>query len=288
MSYETIATIIGPLVAVFTVYLEYKKDMNIKLQDRKQLWLKEHYIYIQGVIKGAISNMLVKNTMIYNGAVQISIDSASKQGMYQMTIINHLSSLANGNIKEHLKSYEFYNDFMDLYKKVETYKTELRNLYFEFLKISQTTVGDYFNGSVRSRADSSSSVEIYDLEQMFYALVYSVFTKSDYRIGGDPNKNFTLEYNNGGSYYSIFISKSRTNADTFLNFVIPYIRLHFNDKLMSLGAESTKIGNDLDNLIPKLSKIVGDYNAGFPIKGECEDCKSIKSVKKLDGLMPPN
>jgi hypothetical protein len=45
MNYEIIAIIIGPLVAIFTVYLEYKKDINIKIQDRKQLWLETLYLY---------------------------------------------------------------------------------------------------------------------------------------------------------------------------------------------------------------------------------------------------
>jgi ribonuclease HII len=292
INYEIIAIIIGPLVAVFTVYLEYKKDINIKLQDRKQLWLKKHFIYIQEVIEGAINNMLIKNNMIYNGAVKISIDSASKQGMYKMTILDNLYSLANGNINEHLKSYEFYESFIDLYKKVEAYKTKLQSLYSEFLVISQTTVDKYFKGGVRSRANSSSSTDIYNADQMFYALVNSVFTKSNYSITTDttdPNKIFfTVNYNNGGSYYAIFISKSKINAETFVKSVMPDIIYYFHDKLMSLGFDSTAIGNDLDTLIPKLSKITGDYNNGFPIKGECENCKPIKDVKKLDELMPPD
>ena len=41
-------------------------------------------------------------------------------------------------------------------------------------------------------------------------------------------------------------------------------------------------------MTPKLSKITGDYNSGIPIKSECKNCKSIKDITKLDGLMPPN
>ena len=44
MNYGIIAIIIGPLVAVFTVYLEYRKD-------KKDLWLKQHYASIISIIK---------------------------------------------------------------------------------------------------------------------------------------------------------------------------------------------------------------------------------------------
>jgi len=123
---------------------------------------------------------------------------------------------------------------------------------------------------------------------MFKALVYSVFTKRDCRILTDSNKNFVVKFNNGGSYYPIFISKSKITAEKFDKSVMSDIISYFRVKLMCLGSDSTTINNDLATLIPKLSKIVGDYDAGFPVKGECEDCKSIKSVKKLDELMPPD
>ena len=208
MSYEIIAIIIGPLVAVFTVYLEYKKDLKIKLEDRKQFWLKKHYIYIQENINRVTNSMLIKNTMIYNGAVLISIDSASKQGMYQMTIINQLVPLAKGNINEHLKSYEFYKNLMNLYNEVEKYKTNLENIYSEFLRFTQIILDKYFNGSVKPRAYASSPAEIYDVAPMFYTLVYSVFTKNDYNVVKNPDQTFRVEYSNGGSNPTIFLSHS--------------------------------------------------------------------------------
>ena len=55
MNYEISAIIIGPLVAIFTVYLEYKKDLKIKLEDRKQFWLKKHYNYIQTCIINTVN-----------------------------------------------------------------------------------------------------------------------------------------------------------------------------------------------------------------------------------------
>ena len=261
---------------------------NEKLQDRKQFWLKKHYIYIQENIKSVTNNIQINNTMIYNGAVQISIDSASEQGMYQMTIINKLEPLAKGNINEHLKSYEFYDNLMGLYNEVEEYKTNLQNLYAEFRRFAQVTVNKYFNGSVQPRPYNPSTIEIYDVVLTFYTLVYSVFTKNNYKIVKNPDQTFRVEYGNGGSNPTIFLSKSNKNADIFAKSVMPLIISCFNDKLMSLGKQSTEIEQALKNIIPKLLKITGDYNSGIPIKGECKNCKSIKDITKLDGLMPPN
>jgi len=288
----SIGAVISGGIAIYISQMSLKAERNQrdneKLQDRKQLWLRKHYIDIQKAIQVATKNIPIYNNMIYNGAVKITMGSAPGQGGHDMTILNNLYPLTNGNINEHLKSYEFYESFIDSYKKVNAYRTKLQNLYSEFLKISQTIVDKYFDGSVSPRADPLPFVEGYDVDQMFYALVYSVFTKSDYKILTDSNKNFVVVYNKGGSYYAIFISKSEINAETFEKYVMPNITSYFHDKLMSLGSDSTTISTDLATLIPKLSKIVGDYNAGFPVKGECEDCKSIKSVKKLDELMPPD
>ena len=267
---------------------ERKERDNEKLQDRKQFWLKKHYIYIQENIKSVTNNIQINNTMIYNRAVETNIDSASKQGMYKMTIINKLEPLAKGNINEHLKPYEFYENLMNLYNEVEKYKTNLEDIYSEFLRFTQITLDKYFNGSVKPRAYTSSPVEIYDVAPMFYSLVYSVFTKNDYKIVKNPDQTIGVEYSNGGSNPTIFISKSNKNADIFAKSVMPLIISYFNDKLMSLEKQSTEIEPALKNIIPKLLKIIGDYNSGIPIKGECKNCKSIKDITKLDELMPPN
>ena len=132
------------------------------------------------------------------------------------------------------------------------------------------------------------TIEIYDAEPMFKTLVYSVFTKNDYKIVKNSDQTFRVEYSNGGGNTPIFFSKSNKKTDIFAKSVMPDIISHFYGKLMCLGEKSTEIGNALENLIPKLLKITGDYNSGIPIKGKCENCKSIKEIKKLDRLMPPN
>ena len=287
-----IGAVTSGLIAIYISQKSIKQERNErdneKLQDRKQFWLKKHYIYIQENIKSVTNNIQINNTMIYNGAVQISIDSASEQGMYQMTIINKLGPLAQGNINEHLKSYEFYKNLMNLYNEVEEYKTNLQNLYAEFRRFAQVTVNKYFNGSVQPRPYNPSTIEIYDVVLTFYTLVYSVFTTNDYKIVKNPDQTFRVEYGNGGSNPTIFLSKSNKNADIFAKSVMPLIISCFNDKLMSLGKQSTEIEQALKNIISKLLKITGDYNSGIPIKGECKNCKSIKDITKLDELMPPN
>ena len=291
MSYEIIAIIIGPLVAVFTVYLEYKKDLRIKLDDRKQFWLKKHYISIQENINRVANSMQIKNNMIYNGAVQISIQPASRQGMYQMIIISNIDILCKGDINEHLKSYPFYNELMDLNESVEEYKINLNSLYFEFLRFAEITVGKYFNGTVKPIADLLYTVETYNIKQMFNAVFYSVVATSKPTITENPSNIFVLEYEQYGSYVTVYTSSSKANAEMFANSVMPDIISYFTGptkKLVPLVQQSTEIGDALENIVPKISKITGDYNSGIPIRGECENCRSIKNIKKLDELMPPN
>ena len=292
MTYEIIAIIIGPLVAVFTVYMEYVKDIRIKLQDRKQRWLVKHYNYIGTSIRNIASKVNSKYSMVYNGGMQAFINSNVQQGMYEMTIINNLFPLIHGDINEHLKSYLLYGELIKLYNKIESYSNNFKNLYNDFKEYTQENMDKYFNGNVKPRAYSDTPYEIYDIEPMFYAVVYSAFNKNDFEITATPGINnsemFKLGYKNGESYPDIFTSKSKTNAEIFGKSIMPDIISHFKERLVNMGNDSETIQAELINIAPKLLKITGGYNSGFPVKGECENCRSIKSVKRLEELMPPD
>jgi hypothetical protein len=291
MSYEIIAIIIGPLVAVFTVYMEYMKDLRIKLQDRKQLWLSKHYNFIQTDIRNILDNIHTKNKMVYNGAIQLTIGTEFKEGVPQIKITNNLERLTVEDTGAHLKFYSFYQEFIELYKGVEFYIYNLNILYNKFIDFVKNAINLNCNG-IRPVEYLPSDYEGYYMEHFFRATIYYSFDNTDFKIdttSGENNcKYFTFNYKINDAYYGIFFSKSKENVEIFSKSIMPNVISHFKDKLMNLGVESNKIDIGLDIIIHKILNISEDYNSGFPIKGECKNCTSIKSVKRLEELMPPN
>ncbi len=291
MNYEIIAIVIGPLVAVFTVCMEYVKDMRIKLQDRKQRWLAGHYNSIQISIRNIVRNVHVKTKMIYNGGMQLSIGPEFKEGIYKIKITNNLEPLTVGNINAHLKFYSFHPRIMELYNRVDVYNNNLNNFYNKFIDFVQNDINTHFNG-IKSVEYLPPDYECYRIDQLFHATIYYTLNQSDFKIfenKGDNNlKYYSVAYNNNGAYYGIFFSKLEKNAVLFKGSIIPNIISNFKDELINMEKLSSGINADLDILIQELLKISSDYNSGFPVKGECDNCKSIKNVKRLEELMPPN
>ena len=290
MNYEISAIIIGPLVAIFTVYLEYKKDLKIKLEDRKQFWLKKHYNYIQMCIINMVNRINVKNSIIYNGASQLSIGTEFNDGIPNINISNNLKPLMEGELKGHLKFYPFYNDAVELYDRVESYNNEIINIYNSFINYVQNVVDKDFKG-IKPVEYLPSNCEGYYIEQMFRATIYCIFNQSDFKIYNNTDQNnlkyFSLSYKNGGSYYGFFFSKDEKNLQKFKEYVMPDIISKYENQLINIGKMNMEIDSELKILIRELLKITSGYNSGFPIKGECNNCKSIKDIKKLNELMPP-
>ena len=290
MNYEISAIIIGPLVAIFTVYLEYKKDLKIKLEDRKQFWLKKHYNYIQTCIINMVNRINVKNSIIYNGASQLSIGTEFNDGIPNINISNNLKPLMEGELKSHLKFYPFYSDAVELYDRVESYNNEIINIYNSFINYVQNVVDKDFKG-IKPVENLPSNCEGYYIAQMFRITIYCIFNQSDFKIYNNTDQNnlkyFSLSYKIDGRYYGFFFSKDEKNVQKFKEYIMPDIISKYENQLINIGKMNMEIDIELKILIRELLKITSGYNSGFPIKGECNNCKSIKDIKKLDELMPP-
>ena len=291
MDYEIIAIIIGPLVAVFTVYLEYKKDLRIKLEDRKQFWLKKHYNYIQTSVINIVNNIHVKNSMIYNGASQLSIGLEYTDGIPNIIISNNLKPLMEGELKSHLQFYPFYWDASRLYDVVDANNSEIIYLYNKFIHYVQNALDKDFK-DIKPVEYLPSDCEGYFMEHMFRATIYCILNQTDFKICNNTDQNkvkyFSLSYKNGGSYLGFFFSKDKKNVQKFKRYIMPDIISKYKNRLIEIGKMSDRINTLLQVLIDELSTISSGYNSGFPINGECKNCKLIKDITKLDELMPPN
>lgn len=296
---EIIGGIIGAVISGgIAIYIsqksikeERKERDNEKLQDRKQLWLKKHYEYIQTNIMGLIKTVHIKTSMIHNGASNIVIGREFQNGIPKISISNNLKPIMECDLQGHLKSYPWYDDAAELYKTVDIYNNDLINLYNNFVDYVQNEVNKHFKMIIPVE-NIPSNYQGYYMEQIFKAAMYHIFQKSDFKIYNNTDQNglkyFSFNYKVEGSYHGMFFSNDEKNIKIFEESIMNNIISKFKDDFMNIEEKNNEIDTKLKNLIQELLKVSSSYNSGFAIEGECEDCKQIKSVNKLDKLMPPN
>lgn len=228
--------------------------------------------------------------MIYNGASNIVSDLEYENSIPKMVISNNLKPIMEGDLHNHLKSYSFYNEAVKLYKTVDLYNDDIKNLYNDLFCCVQNAVNKYFK-EIKPVEHLPADCEGYRIGQVFKAVMYHIFQKTDFKII-NPSQNdykyFTFAYKVNESYYGMFFSKDKKNMKIFEESIMSDIISKFKDEFINIGEKSNGIDAELKISIKELLKISSEYNSEFPIKGECEDCKSIKDVKKLVELIPPN
>jgi hypothetical protein len=288
-AYEFVAIIAGPFAAILTVSLEYRKDKDEKLQDRKELWLLKHYSGLYNSIKAIINNISKVNDMIYNGTIKISINEVQNSEVPQMDIANNIEPLCEGGLGMHLSSYAFYKDLRELSLQVDNYIRDLKSSYDLIINYVQNTINiklKYFR-PVNYLLDDH---EVYIIDKIFYAIMYSVLKNNEIKIypsdTGEEITYFTVAYQHGSDFKGMFFSKSNKSCEIFMNDIMPELIEHFRDNLLELKEKSDEISAENIKIIAQLRDVLNKYDVGFSIKGECSNCKSIKDVEKLNELMP--
>ena len=294
MNYEIIAIVIGPIIAVFTVILEYIKDGKEKLRDRKDLWLREHYDYLSRTIQDSANNLLKSDSKIYNSVISISFDN--NQSPY-LTINNKVKSLLESDAGSHLMAYDEYNELNTLKKIVDNYIEELMKLFRSISKEIDGRISEN-SSELKNTIDlEQSDYEGYYLQQIVKALIDPALENSTleiqpYRVPNSKNvettttEYYSVYYDSGAMRMGIFFSKNKSAAEKFMNEVFPAILGKFESDLLKAQEIYEEIGKEAKTLANKLLHIIELYNSGFSIKGECTNCRQIRNVRHLSDLMP--
>jgi len=294
MNYEIIAIVIGPIIAVFTVILEYIKDGKEKLRDRKDLWLREHYDYLSRTIQDSANNLLKSDSKIYNSVISISFDN--NQSPY-LTINNKVKSLLESDAGSHLMAYDEYNELNTLKKIVDNYIEELMKLFRSISKEIDGRISEN-SSELKNTIDlEQSDYEGYYLQQIVKALIDPALENSTleiqpYRVPNSKNvettttEYYSVYYDSGAKRMGIFFSKNKSAAEKFMNEVFPAILGKFESDLLKAQEIYEEIGKEAKTLANKLLHIIELYNSGFSIKGECTNCRQIRNVRHLSDLMP--
>jgi hypothetical protein len=296
MNYEIIAIVIGPIIAVFTVILEYIKDGKEKLLDRKDLWLREHYDYLSRTIQDSANNLLKSYSMIYNSAI-ISIPFGYNNQSPNLTVNNEVKPLLESNAGSHLMAYDEHNELNSLTKKVDNYIEELEKLFHSISKEIDGRISENFPEFKNTIDLEQSDYEGYHLQQIVKALIDCALENSTLEIQpsrGANSKNvgttttayYSVCYDSSGMRMCMFFSKNRSAAEKFMNEVFPAILGKFKSDLLKVQEEYKEIGKEAKTLANKLLHIIELYNSGFSIKGECTNCRQIRNVRHLSDLMP--
>ncbi len=305
MTYEIIAIVIGPLVAVFTVYLEYRKDKKEKLQDRKDMWLDIHF----KDITNELVNLKCFNQDIEIGSLQLFLNEKSIKSsvfeknkfetrlVFYMEIVqdffdgpdvqfgiidtNKIKNNYDNSIKHLESGYEnTYKNMVDLWNAELVYKNYVVETIGDILKNITRVMRENFSKLKASIRDNEPSS--YNITQIFWELVRNA-------LGYKVNINFKVE-NKHSLFFenntSAFIHLLTIDAEKFINEVWDKLKTDSQKDLENLINYNKRI-LDKESIVQKsILGIIDLYVAGHVIEGYCDVCGKIYHEKDITKLRP--
>ena len=297
MTYEIIAIVIGPLVAVFTVYLEYRKDKKEKLQDRKDMWLNEHYKELYKEFKNFIdfiisprtiediplldgySNTLATDLVSYHFKsnsfeikLKIKLNNADEGGTYKW-VLSHLGSGYSS----------IYNNIKGLYKAENEYKNLLYNTLNELTKRTMELMKHNFPDKAPFE-DENNDYKVYNLEKLLDTLVYSIIRNTE-----NNNKFLFDAYRIISPDADMLIEFFQLNSEEYNKFkdnVWNILNNEFKEKIKTLNGNKERLSGKEEELKGSIKNIIDDYDSGHAIQGYCNICKKIYLETDITKLRP--
>lgn len=297
MSYEIIAIIIGPLVAIFTVYLEYIKDKKEKLQDRKDIWLDTHYKELCEELNNLIKCITTKNKVTHEKELETSLVE------YECNITSINANMKNtinditknyDNAMKHLKRgyKDYYNNIFSIFCREGEYKEQLNETIDEIFKCIKKLMNSKFP-SLKPGPKPLDGPNDYDINLIYYKLVENIIegnvkvNASNYYI---VNFLTTYLYFDEPLYRitcNIFQNNEQIDAvlDDF-KYVWLQLNKKFETKIKNLNTICKELRDNEEDIKSSLQKIINDFKSGHVIWGYCDMCDKIYHEKDIKKLRP--
>ena len=301
MLYEIIATSIGLGIGVITAFLtahfEYRKDEKEKLQDRKGMWLNEHYQELSIEFK----NLANFNTSIWNSKMLQTSTRDLRILETNLVIYRYFSiyikvylGLELDNVKKtyknsnsHLeKGYpDVYEKMVELWQAEVKYKDSLSNTLNDILKKAQELMESNFPALSPSLKFVKKGENSYNIVAMIQSLLKDLVNniedlKFDQTLG-------TVEIDSINSHTIVFFSPSDyDNYHKFENNVWKPLNNEFKEKINKLNENNNNLSKLESKFQDSIRNIIDDYDSGHSIEGHCDVCDKIYYEKDITKLRP--
>ena len=292
-----ILAIVAALTGAFvTIHLERNKDLEFKLQDRKDQWLEIHQEDIYEKLRILIGAIQTNSRLLYAKGLNFLYDDSS------LKITNNVEGNFPTEISAHLQPYDGINSKINaLIKSLNSYIEEIKNLYNEIIRTGEVEINSKFNGTIVSVKNSPENGHNgYFQSYIFDYIIKKVLCqniclhKIENRIpssfGGvhviDINANlyYTISEADNNQDRPFFFSTDENKAIKFKDVIMPELTETFADKVRKLEEKLEKLNNKADEIATSLIQIKSTYEIEYRIGKSCPKCQLINDVKHVTTL----
>ena len=308
------AILAGPLTAIVVVLLERFMDQREKLQDRKDMWLKDHWkdlaIYLENISEFGLreDNPREEPKATTRGSTKeyypedqelrtaLSGYNIKESGFEPYCNINRFKDYHTISLSHIESGYTgLYNLIEDIFSDEKKYHDE-RSEYLNDIYLDITTfmkeVFPRLNKRIGSndnpkRRNISSGEESYDVSSFLSELINSIEGGSSYLSEVNTNEIYCVDVKTNEHDPSTIASSKEPILPKFEKEIWSRLITKYGKIVKELQVEQKKIIDEESQWNNSIQDIIVTYKIGFSIKGKCKDCEKILSEKKIINIRPP-
>lgn len=302
---DIIGGVIGAVTSgVIAIYISQKgikqerKERYVeKLQDRKDMWLNEHYKELYNEFKN-FSDFIIPHRAIedmqaldgYSNTLATDLVSYHFQSnSFEIKPKRELNDIDKGgtykSVFSHLKyGYaNIYNNIDGLYKAENDYKNLLSNTLNELTKITMELMKHSFPDKAPFE-DENNDYKVYDLENLLNTLVYSIIsnTENNNKLLFDGYRTISPD----ADIISFYLKLPNVEYNKFKDNVWNILNNEFKEKIKTLNGNKERLSGKEEELKGSIKNIIDDYDSGHAIQGYCNICKKIYLETDITKLRP--
>ena len=280
------AILAGLVTAFVTVWLERLKDQKEKLQDRKDMWLDDHWRSLIIDLKD-ISKIKIIDLCGYN------IDNSGfapycRIELYKGDYISPFSHIESGYSELYNLLENIFSDEKRYHDKMSKY---LNDIYLDITTFMKE-VFPHLNKRIGSndnlkRHNISSGEESYDVSSFLTELINSIEGGSYYLSEVNTNEIYCVDVKTNEHDPSTIASSKEPILPKFEKEIWSRLMTKYEKIVKELQVEQKKIIDEESQWNNSIQDIIVTYKIGFSIKGKCKDCEKILSEKKIINIRPP-
>ena len=296
MEYEVIAILISPFIGVLTVCVEYIKDKKEKLQDRKAMWLNEHYkeLYIEFENLANFSctiliNIEGKSVLPLRGYQILGTNLVEYQfgsGCIEVKIrleLNYVKKIYKNSVSHLHEGYKLVcKQIGELWNAENNYKDSLSVILNDILKRVLELMNGNFPNLNPSTGFINKCFNAYNIKKIIETLIESRMKNSEELAFNQ--KDGTIHPKSNITDIIAFLDALQYNK--FKNNVWEPLNNEFKGKIDKLIKEFKELSDLEKEFTKSIENIIDDYKSGHAIEGYCDICDKIYHEKDITKLRP--
>lgn len=307
------AIVTGLFIAFVTVWLEWRKDQKEKLQDRKDMWLDDHWkqlaIYLENLSKFGlleevpgeeVKELTVRETEFepINQELGTALSGYNLiDGLFKPYC--HIDRFKNWHIisLSHIESgYKELNDllesiFSDEKKYYKEMSESLNDIYLDItncMKKNFPQLKILIDSTKRPKMRNiPSGEEGYKINSFFSELIDKIKNGSSELSEVIINERYCVEVESKERASSTITSSKESILAKFEKEIWSKLITKYEKTVKELQINQEKIVKKESCWNKNIKEIIDSYNNGHSIRGKCKSCEKIINEKNIANIRPP-